>query len=300
MRGNRLPHAFLFSGLDGIGKKMVAIGFVKHLLCEHGTACGACRQCIKIDHGTHPDLLTVKREGSEIKIGQSRMISKEVSEHPFEGAKRAIIIDGADAMNAPAANALLKTLEEPPPDNIFFLIASSERDIPLTVRSRCARVAFNPLPPEEVEDYLVRVHEMEKEKARLIARISFGSIGNGIFWADRDNFLLRQKLGETIGTRRKRFLTFSLIAERVAQSEERVFLFLSFLLSLFRDFYVMAHEKESSLLVNSDMKNVIERSDIDLRWLDSSMRKIQETISNMRYNVNKWLLFEDMLFQIMR
>jgi DNA polymerase-3 subunit delta' len=299
LHSERLPHAFLFSGQDGIGKRKVAIEFVKHILCEKGIGCGLCRPCLKIDHETHPDLLIVEGESS-IGIAQSRMISKEVSEHPYEGTKRAIIIDGVDIMTREAANALLKTLEEPPPSNVFFLITSAERDVPLTIRSRCARVAFGPLPLEEVEEHLIKACKMDAEKARLVARISYGSIGSGIFWAEPDNLLLRRRLGEIITGRQGRFLACTSVAERVAKSEKGVSLFLSFLLSFFRDLYIMAHDTEPSLLVNRDMRDLMGREGIDLKWVEGSMRKIQETIFNMRYNVNRWLLLENLMLHIMR
>ncbi|MBA4417966.1 MAG: DNA polymerase III subunit delta' [Syntrophus sp. (in: bacteria)] len=295
----RMPHAFLFSGQEGIGKKKLAIEYIKHILCEKGIGCDGCRPCQKIDHRNHPDLLIVEGEES-IGIAQSRMISKEVSEHPYEGKKRAILIDRADTMTREATNALLKTLEEPPPANVFFLITSSERDIPLTVRSRCARVAFSPLPQADVEEYFMKVSRMEKEKAHLIARISYGSIGGGLFWAEPDNFILRRKLGEIIIGKKRGFLAVTLIAEKIAKMDKGVSFYLSFLQSLFRDLYVAAHERETSMIINRDIKDLIEREGMDLKRIDSSLKKIQETIFNMRYNVNRWLLLENLMLHIMR
>ena len=298
-RNDRLPHAFLFAGQEGIGKRKVALEFIKQMMCDQGTGCDTCRPCLKLDRGTHPDLLVVEGEGS-IGIGQSRMISKEVSEHPYEGKRRAIIIDGADAMTREADNALLKTLEEPPPFNVFFLITSSERDVPLTIRSRCARVAFSPLSREDVEGYFVRVRKMEKEKARLIALQSYGSIGWGLFWAEKDNLLLRRRLGELVVGRKKSFVASTLISEKISKTDRDLGLYLSFLLSFFRDLFLVRHEKDSGLLVNRDLRDLIEEEAWDLKWIDGSLKKIQETLLNMRYNVNKWLLFENMMLHIMR
>jgi DNA polymerase III subunit delta' len=295
----RLPHAFLFSGQEGIGKRKLALEFVKHILCDQGTGCDRCRPCLKLAHGTHPDLLIV--EGTEsIGIAQSRMISKEVSEHPYEGKKRAIIIDQAETMTREAANALLKTLEEPPPFNIFFLITSSERDIPLTVRSRSARLTFGPLLRSDVEDYFVKVRKMEKEKARLISHQSYGSIGWGLFWAEKDNLLMRRKLGELITGRKRGYLASTIVSERISKTDRGLRLYLSFLLSFFRDLYVAGHDKDTSRIVNKDLGDLIDWEAADPRWIEGSLKKIQETITNMRYNVNKWLLFENMMLHIMR
>jgi DNA polymerase III subunit delta' len=299
LRRERLPHAFLFSGQDGIGKKKVALEFIKHILCDRGTGCNSCRHCLKIEHMTHPDLLVVEGVQS-IGIGQSRMISKEVSEPPYEGRKRAIIIDGADTMTREANNALLKTLEEPPPHNIFFLISSSEKDIPLTVRSRCARVAFSPLRQEDVEEYFVKVLGMDRELAGLISLQSYGSIGWGLFWAEKDNLLLRRRLGELVMGRKRSFLTSTLISEKISKTDKGMGLYLSFLLSFFRDLHVAHHGKGEVRFVNGDLRDLIDWEAADPRWIDASLKKIQETIFNMRYNVNKWLLFENLMLHIMR
>lgn len=152
LENKNIPHSFLFCGQEGIGKKKTAREFVRHLFCQTGNACGTCRPCVKLDRGSHPDLVIIENERS-IGIDDSRMISKEISEHPFESEKRVIIIDNAETMTTEAANALLKTIEEPPPYNHFFIITSSERDIPMTIRSRCMRVPFSLLSAAQLEHY---------------------------------------------------------------------------------------------------------------------------------------------------
>ncbi|HEY3275267.1 MAG TPA: DNA polymerase III subunit delta' C-terminal domain-containing protein [Syntrophorhabdaceae bacterium] len=295
----RLPHAFLFSGQEGVGKRKLALEFIKHILCDEGTGCDRCRPCLKLAHGTHPDLLIV--EGTEsIGIAQARMISREVCEHPYEGRKRAVIIDRAETMTREAANALLKTLEEPPPFNIFFLITSSEREIPFTVRSRAARVTFGPLTHKDVEDYLVKILKMEQGKAQLLSSQSYGSIGCALFWAEKENLLLRRTLGELVMGKTKGYVTSTILSERISKTERSLGLYLSFLLSFFCDLYKVRYGKVFSPLVNKDLKDLIEWGPADLRWIEGSLQKIQETILNMRYNINKWLLFENMLLHIMR
>ena len=296
----RLPHAFLFAGQEGIGKRTFALEFIKHMMCEKGTGCGSCRPCLKLGHGSHPDLMVVESASESIKIDQSRAISREVSEQPYEGRVRAIIIDGADRMTREAANALLKTLEEPPPHNVFFLISSSERDIPLTIRSRSARVAFSPLPLGDVEEYFIKSRKMDREKAAVISLQSHGSIGWGLFWAEKDNLLLRRSLGELITGRRRSFVASTAISERISKTDKGMGLYLSFLLSFFRDLYLTCHGAEASHLVNADLRDLMGGESADPGWIEHSVKKIQETMFNMRYNVNKWLLFENLLLHIMR
>jgi DNA polymerase-3 subunit delta' len=327
----RLPHAFLFSGQNGIGKKMLAIEFIKHIFCETGEACGMCRSCVKVAHGNHPDLFVLDvgkmadtgsaraddefdQEPSSGKRKKSigvhyirgsqekkiRGINQEVNEYPYEGDKRAILIDDAETMTREAANALLKTLEEPPPYNIFFLITSSERDIPVTIRSRCARIAFSPLGEEHLDRYFREVLGLEEKKARLLSRISYGSIGSGQFWMEENHLLLRRKLAELITGKSRSFVNTTLLSEHVTRTDDALSMYLAFLLSLLKDMCVVREYGDTSMAVNRDVREFLDGKIVDARWLDRAIEKVQETMTIMRYNVNRWLLFENLLLQITR
>lgn len=299
LRKERLPHAFLFSGQDGIGKRKVAVEFIKHILCESGTGCGTCRSCVKIDHGNHPDIFFVTGENS-IGIDQSRAIGREIYEYPFESSKRAILIDRAETLTREAANALLKTLEEPPPYNVFFLITSSEREIPLTIRSRCVRVAFSPLQAEHLQQYFLGVPGVDEKKARLLAHISWGSIGFGQFWMHESNTLLRRKLAELVTGKSRSFLNTTLLCEQVGKTNNGTSMYLSFLLSLLRDMYVVGEYKDTAMAVNRDVRDLLDWELIDTQWVHRAIKKVQETMTIMRYNTNRWLLFENLLLHITR
>lgn len=294
----RLPHAFLFSGPEGIGKKKVVLEFAKHILCDKGFACGICRPCIKIDRGSHPDILQVGNEES-IGIEQSRSISKEVYEYPYESQRRIIIIDNAERMTHEAKNALLKTLEEPPSFNIFFLITPSERDIPLTIRSRCMRLVFSPLHREQLKEYFKSTLLVNNEKAELLSYISHGSIGSGLFWTMEENFSLRRKIAELVLGKNKSFLRASVIAEKVAKNQREMTMFLSFILSLYRDVYCVRECGDTAMIVNKDIRELLEWEKINLVRINTSIQRIEHTINLLRYNVNKWLIFENLMLRLM-
>jgi DNA polymerase-3 subunit delta' len=297
-RGN-IPHAFLFCGQEGIGKRSTAMEFARRLFCQAGTGCGECRPCVKLDRGSHPDFVLIQNEGS-IGIDDSRMITKEVSEHPFEQDKRVIIIDNAETMTTEAANALLKTLEEPPPYNHFFIITSSEREIPLTIRSRCTRVAFSPLSREQLELYFLERADIDPERARLLASISFGSIGSGLFWLDERNFSLRIRMAEALSGRTKGFVLASSLAEKASVTDRSVSMYLTFLLSFFRDLFVRRSIGGMSFITNTDLETILDETRGDLTWIEDSLKRIQETVRVMRYNVNRWLIFENLLIHVAR
>jgi DNA polymerase-3 subunit delta' len=298
LKRERLPHAFLFTGQEGIGKKKTAKEFAKYILCEEHDNCGVCRSCIKIERGMHPDVIIIEDEDS-IGIDQSRTIGREVYEYPYEGDKRIILIDRADTMTHEAVNALLKTLEEPPPFNIFFLITSSERDVPLTIRSRCARVSFSPLSKERLQQYFMDNANMDEGNADLLSHISQGSIGCGLFWMEQDHLMLRHKLAELIMGKDRSFIHATLMSERIARSHRELTMFLSFLLSFFRDMSVMSEYRETSMMINRDVLELLKAESVDTRWIEASIRRIQETFGMLRYNINKLLAIETMLLDIM-
>ncbi len=166
LRRQRIASSYIFCGESGIGKRTAAINFAKALNCTHGAqapgdaeaadpaglpapdtvdACDVCNSCTKIEAGVHPDFLLIAPEDRIIKIDEIRMIEEALAYKPFEGRRKIIIIDEAEAMNIAAANAFLKTLEEPPAESVIMLITAKPGALPDTIRSRCSRVNFYPL-----------------------------------------------------------------------------------------------------------------------------------------------------------
>ena len=158
MSRDRIPHAYLFYGAEGVGKRTVAEVFAKALNCASGResldACDACPSCLKIDHENHPDVITIEAQGQSIKIQEVRELQEQMKFSPFEGGKRIFIIVDADKMNIASANAILKTLEEPAASNILVLLTSRPHQLPATVLSRCQHLRFNPLRRETVASFL--------------------------------------------------------------------------------------------------------------------------------------------------
>jgi DNA polymerase-3 subunit delta' len=189
----RVAHAYLFLGPDGIGKRLVAMRIAQSLFCpripdEQLDACGECPACRQVLAGTHPDLLTVacpdgKRElplaliiGTEENRGREGLLH-DLSLHPMSATRRVAIIDDADKMNEESANALLKTLEEPPPGAILFLISPSLETLLPTIRSRCQKVQFAPLTDDELAGLLVELGwEPDRAAADAVAALSEGSL----------------------------------------------------------------------------------------------------------------------------
>lgn len=207
----RLASTFLFVGPPGIGKRTFAERLAQCLFCPaHADAellaCGYCPSCQQIAAGTHPDLIVVQKPEDkayipiELLIGPRENRNREglchdLSLKPSQGGRRVAILDDADHLNIEGANSLLKTLEEPPPRSLLFLIGTSEqRQLP-TIRSRCQIVRFQPLPIEVVESLLV-ARGVEPTIARRAALRSGGSLEEATPHTDGD---IDQFLGDLLG-----------------------------------------------------------------------------------------------------
>ncbi len=177
-----VPHAMLFTGPRGVGKHTTALLFSAALLCPSGAPDG-CPSCFKVARGMHPDLHLVEPEGAQIHIDQVRELERELSVKPLEASRKVAVIDEAESMNETAANAFLKTLEEPPPGSCIILVAAGAEGLLPTIASRCHELRFSPLGKREVEGYLRREFAMPPQEAERLARLSGGIFGRALLWA---------------------------------------------------------------------------------------------------------------------
>ena len=190
----RAAHAYLLTGPPRCGKLTLAreVAQAVNCLAGPGAPCGECGQCRRIAAGRHADIRLVdiefsrQVEGREtvsaITIGAIRELERTVNLNPFEGARTVIIIDGAGAMTPEAANALLKTLEEPPPGVLFLLLATDEEALLTTIRSRCQTLPLLPMPRRDLMQYLLGQtgpdgRPVSEAEADLLCRLSRGCLG---------------------------------------------------------------------------------------------------------------------------
>jgi DNA polymerase III subunit delta' len=184
LAAGRTPHAYLFRGPDGVGKQLFARRLAATLNCRQthgGAACGICPSCLKFRSGNHPDFVAIRPEQGSIKIDRIRELIKALSYPPYESAVRVVLLEDIHTMRREAANSLLKTLEEPPENNLLILTAESSKSILPTISSRCQCIPFFPLSQQDTVKILrAQAEDLEEKTAVMLARLSEGSPGRAL------------------------------------------------------------------------------------------------------------------------
>ena len=181
----KVSHSYLFIGIDGIGKKLIAKDFSKEQLClEEGNCSNSCKSCIEFDSQNHPDFEILEPDGNSIKIEQIRNMQKRIQEKPIISNKKIYIINDAQKMTKEAQNCLLKTLEEPPEFATIILIGSNESLFLDTIKSRCIILHFEPINNQELQLYMEKNYKLQNINDEVL-RIFQGSIGKAIELKDK-------------------------------------------------------------------------------------------------------------------
>ncbi len=189
----RILHSYLFIGIEGIGKRLIAKDFAKGILCiNEKKYCNNCKSCIEFNSNNNPDFSYIEPDGNNIKIEQIREMQKRIQEKPIISQKKVYIIDNADKMTKEAQNCLLKTLEEPPEFATIILIGSNENAFLSTIKSRCMILHFMPISNEEISNYLKLNHGIENINKDILDTFE-GSIGKAIKLKDKQEEYLKIK-----------------------------------------------------------------------------------------------------------
>ena len=208
LRDARLHHGLLFTAPAGFGKRALADAFAVAALCQQrgsdGMACATCRSCLLVAAGSHPDLVRVSfglrddgKPRTEITIDQMRGLAERLSKSSQFGGLQIALIDPADRMNVSAANALLKTLEEPATATVIMLIADDPARLPATIRSRCQRVDV-PAPTRAEASAWLRAQRIDEARAESALDASLGNPGRALEWTTDDSLALRSSCADDL------------------------------------------------------------------------------------------------------
>ena len=311
----RLSHAYLMAGPAHVGKMTLALDLARMVNCAADVPpCGACRHCDRIGQGIHADVRVVgpgyggaeaAQRKSSIGIGEVRVLEREANLKPFEGGARVFIVEDAERLTPEAANALLKTLEEPPDQVVLVLIASEPSVLPPTVLSRCRQIELRPMPVEQVAQELRSRNGTDSVRIDEIARLSGGRLG----WALRavlepdlvDGRTRRlEEVREVLeGTLERRFVYAAKLASRFASDQDSVAEELDLWRSWLRDAF-MLNEKREDLVLNLSMMDGLRStaSALSAAQIAGAVHAVEETLDMLRRNVNARLALERLMLRL--
>ncbi len=321
----RIPSSYLFAGESGIGKKFTAINLAKILNCQSrgqgaegtpsltlpprgrglrwgGDCCDECSSCRKIDFGVHPDFLLITPHSGQIRIEEIRAIDDTLSLKSFEGKWKIVIVDEAHMMNSYAANAFLKTLEEPPRESLIILISSNADRLPDTIRSRCSRLNFTPLSDDACRIVLEKAIS-NKSASPSSPPPRGGRVREGVKAPDyRISTLVRLSMGRPglaisgdLIEERKWFLELCQEMMRAEKdgwtSKEEIERWFDLIGLLLRDIVVIQITQDEKNLINVDLKDYIKKlsSSMDLQGIIENYQKLNTLRGYLNFNLNKSL-----------
>jgi DNA polymerase-3 subunit delta' len=313
----RVSHSYLFSGLDGVGKRLVALGFAKILNCltlvsttdvDSNKAGCDCNSCRKIDKGIHPDVFVIEYKGlRDIKVDQIREdVEDRLYFKPFEGRYKVAIVDEADRMSHSAQNAFLKTLEEPPDESIIILLTSSPQSLLPTIRSRCQSLRFEGIPIELIVEELKTRRGLSGEESTMIAFLSEGSLGRALnlddkILSDRNELINRLSRVETDFASSVLGVVESILRGSSNDDNEKLKIYLEFILLWLRDLISVKVGLDEDLLMNKHLISV-SREYAGRYSLEKILEKLNfaEQVSNsiLRLNANKQIALENLVLKI--
>ena len=316
LRKGYLPHAILFTGIDGVGKRTAAAYLAMASNCHNGPAddsvsdsvqggqtpatrtqpsrpCGQCAACRKILSGQHPDVIELQPTGALIKISQIRELNRLLTMKPYEGRQRVILISRAQTMTPAAGNALLKVLEEPPAKTTIVLTALQASDLLPTILSRCQHFRFEPIPCADLSVYLSQVRGIEEDLAAIVAALSGGSYSRALEMSHPDWIRRRRWLVEQMSTLADMPSPLPMaLAEKLAREKKHLEDMLLIIESWLRDLMVFKYSPQC--IINTDMQGVItgiaqciRRSELEIQ-----IKMLQDLRGNSSYNPNMRLALE--------
>ncbi|MGE5602743.1 MAG: DNA polymerase III subunit delta' [Nitrososphaerales archaeon] len=308
VQSDRVSHAYLFLGPAQIGKTTLARAFAQVLVCEqasgpdgNGAPCGVCRACRRVSEGRYPDVQVITAEKNWIQIEQIRNLQIDAAVAPLEGKCKVFVIEEIERATPAAANALLKTLEEPPP-HVVLVLTSNRRDMVLpTVLSRCQIIGLRGLPIDAIAAALQARWDVAEDLALLLARLSGGRLGWAVdaatdpsVWQTRSKYL--DDLLTLTGEGHVGRLNY---AEGLSRAGEDVETALGLWATWWRD-VLLVQQGQAEALLNLDRKSQLAQQAAlyPPEQVQAALTDLMQTLRRVRGNVNLRLALDVLLLRL--
>ena len=294
---SQLVGGYLFSGPEGIGKKLTALTLAKALNCQEGVLkpCAGCPSCIKIEKKQHPDVHLIEQGEGDIKIDDIRRLQHRINLMPYEARKKVFIIDNAHQLTAEAANALLKILEEPPGDSLIILISDKPSLLFKTILSRCKVVKFSPLERERLKTLFKEDFRLDNNTAHFLAYFSEGRLGCGLRLKESDT--LREKnniIDEFVFSSKPGFTSLP------SQERQDIRRYMNILASWLRDIYLFKAGLPDTQAINFDRRQELLKHSRQLSLFELSRMTdaLSQSLSYLERNINVKLILYNLKAQL--
>ncbi|MFV0342199.1 MAG: DNA polymerase III subunit delta' [Anaerocolumna sp.] len=304
---NKLSHAYIFSGEDGMGKNLLANAFVHALQCEDriegARACGKCKSCVQAESFNHPDIIRVTHEKASIGVDDIRLqLNNDIQIKPYSSKYKVYIIDEAEKLTEQAQNALLKTLEEPPSYGLIVLLTNNLNTLLQTILSRCVTLKLKAVDQNKIKEFLMAEHKIPDYLAELSAVFAQGNVGRALQFASSEEFsemknevlhllkyLDEMELYEVI----ERLKTFS-------AKKDFIDYYLDFIILWFRDVLMYKVTTNINLLIyKSEASDIAKQSSgRSYQALENSIKAIEKAKVRLNANVNFDIAIELMFLTI--
>lgn len=301
---DRIAHAYIFDGAEGLGKGMTAVAFAQAIICKafQQEPCNTCSACIKFRHNNHPDIMMIEPEGASIKNKQIEAFQQDLQRKPYESSKKVYIIKQGDQMTESAQNRLLKTLEEPPEYGVIILISENANRFLPTIRSRCQMMKFHRLGEQQILLFLREKYGMAPEESRVYAAFSDGIPGKAVQLKESPAFL--EKREATIGVIEKVLegdpLSVFSLTDFFESNKDNIQELLDFMLTWFRDILILKETSSEDYLINLDKKRALNSYALRIGYQQIShiIKIIERTKGDLKANINFQLAIENMLLSM--
>jgi DNA polymerase-3 subunit delta' len=304
MNRQRLAHGYIFEGVPGSGRRLVAQELAKALLCESkgDEGCGHCASCLKFETSNHPDYLEIAPDGKSVKVEQIEALQSFVMVRPYSSDRKVVVVDDAETMTASAQNRLLKLIEEPPAyATLIFITALADALLP-TILSRCQIITFSRLGPGIISEWLIHERHIDETTALTASKFSGGSIGRALMLATSPQFSeTRQDAIEMIGALTKRDPVEAFLKLQKYSTDKVLATSLTDLMIIwYRDLSALSIDPENAVIFSQDQRlDLLELQNRTQKtaWIDC-LEIVEETARALDENANTSLALYAMALRI--